>query len=59
MPKRARSELVRAAIRHYTHLAHHVDAAGTPESFSRHEATFILAAATSVIWDLIGSFRLA
>jgi hypothetical protein len=57
MPKRARSELVCAAIRHYTHLAHHVDASGNPESFSRHEATFILGAATSAIWDLIGSFR--
>jgi hypothetical protein len=35
MPKRARADLVRLAVRHYTHLAHHVDGKGAPESFSR------------------------
>jgi hypothetical protein len=56
MSKRARADLVRIAIRHYTHLAHHVDAIGTPETFSRHDAQFALAGATAAIWDAITAF---
>jgi len=57
MSKGARADLVRAAIRHYSHLAHHVNSSGGVECFSRHEATFILTAAAAVIWDAIGNFR--
>lgn len=57
MSKRARADLLRIAVRHYTHLAHHVDAAGVPETFSRHEAQFALAGATAAVWDAITAFR--
>ena len=50
MTKRARADLVRLAVRHYTHLAHHLDDNGAPESFSRHDALFILSAAAGAIW---------
>lgn len=54
MSKRQRADFVRAAIRHYTHLAHHVDGHGNFETFSRHEALFILSGAASLIWDAMG-----
>lgn len=55
MSKPQRADLVRAAIRHYTHLAHHVGEEGAPEYFSRHEALFILSAAAALIWDVIAT----
>jgi hypothetical protein len=57
MTKRARGDLVRMVLRHYTHLAHHVDSGGGPESFSRHDALFILTATAGVIWDAVGELQ--
>ena len=57
MSKRARADLVRLAVRHYTHLAHHVDSDGSPESFSRQDALFILTAAAGAIWDAAAELR--
>lgn len=48
-----RAELVRLAVRHFAHPAHHVGANGAPEVFSRHDALFILTAAAGVIWEAI------
>jgi hypothetical protein len=56
MTKRSRADLIRMAIRHYTHLAHHVDS-GPPESFGRHEALFILTAAAGSVWDAAAQLR--
>jgi len=57
MSKRARADLVRIAVRHYTHLAHHVSDSGVPESFSRQDAQFALAGATAAIWDAMTAFH--
>jgi hypothetical protein len=54
MPKRLRSDLVQIAIRHYAHLGHHVDSAGSVELFSRHDAQFIVAAAAAAVWEALG-----
>ena len=54
MPKHSRAALIRAAIRHYTHLAHHLNAQGEITNFNRHEATFVLAVAVAAVWDAIG-----
>jgi hypothetical protein len=56
MTKRERADLVRMAIRHYTHLAHHVDS-GVPESFGRQDALFILTAAAGSVWDAAAQLR--
>jgi hypothetical protein len=57
MAKRARADLVRLAVRHYTHLAHHVDDNGAPESFSRQDALFILSATAGAVWDATAELR--
>jgi hypothetical protein len=57
MSKRSRADFVRIAVRHYTHLAHHVSDSGAPETFSRHDAQFALAAAAAAIWDAVTAFR--
>lgn len=57
MSKKQRSDLVRLAIHHYAHLAHHPDDQGVTESFSRHEALFILSATASLLWDVIGTMQ--
>lgn len=44
MTKAEREEGVYAAVRHYTHLAHHAPADGGETSFSRAEAEFVLSA---------------
>ncbi|MCY3621521.1 MAG: hypothetical protein OXH68_07395 [Gammaproteobacteria bacterium] len=44
MTKAHREEAVYAAVRHYTHLAHHAPADGGETSFSRAEAEFVLSA---------------
>lgn len=49
-----RAELVRLAVRHFTHPAHHADPAQPPEIFSRQDALFILSAAAGVVWEAIG-----
>jgi len=51
MTKSERAELVRLAVRHFSHLAAHVDQQGAPETFSRQDALFILTAAAGVLWD--------
>lgn len=53
MSKAERAELVRMAVRHYTHLDHHVDEKGAPEVFSRRDALSILTVAAGVIWETI------
>ena len=54
MGRRARADLVRLAIRHCTHLSHHLDpATGVPALFNRYEATFIVAAAAASLMDAI------
>ena len=57
MTKRARADLVRLAVRHYTPLAHHLDDNGAPESFSRQDALFILSAAAGAIWGAAAELR--
>jgi hypothetical protein len=57
MTKRARADLVRLAVRHYTHLAHHVDDRGAPELFSRQDALFILSCTAGAIWDAAAVLR--
>jgi hypothetical protein len=59
MSKRARADLVRLAIRHYTHLAHHVDDEGLVGSFGRHDAQFVLAATAAALWDALGTHLLS
>jgi len=54
MSKPERANALRASIRHYTHLAHHVDGAGATETFSRHDAVFILCGAAAAVWDAAG-----
>jgi hypothetical protein len=57
MKKRERADLMRMVLRHYTHLAHHVDPSGAPESFSRHDALFVLTCTAGMIWDALGELR--
>ncbi|MDP1610663.1 MAG: hypothetical protein Q8M11_06370 [Sulfuritalea sp.] len=49
MTKLERELLVVEAVRHYSHLAHHVDEDGDPEWYSRSDATFLLAMAVAVL----------
>lgn len=54
MSKRERGLLVQEAVRHYTHLAHHVaEGNGAPEWYSRGDATFSLALATAVFAEAV------
>jgi hypothetical protein len=59
MSKSQRADLVRTALRHYTHLAHHVDAQGSPGTFNRHDAMFVLAGAASALWNVIGKILMS
>lgn len=59
MTKPERAEVVRLAVRHYSHLAAHMDETGAPETFSRQDALFILAAAAGVIWESVTQVRFA
>lgn len=52
-----RAELVRLAVRHFTHPAHHAEPAQPPEVFSRQDALFILSAAAGVVWEAIGRHK--
>jgi hypothetical protein len=58
MTKRQRALLVSGAVRHYTHLGHHLDSSAQLEVFSRQDAQFILAATSAVIWDAVGELQL-
>lgn len=49
MSKRDRQRVITEALRHYTHLAHHVDENGAQEWYSRTDATFALAIAAAAI----------
>jgi hypothetical protein len=54
MTKQERALLVQDAIRHYTHLAHHVDEeSGTPEWYSRGDAVFVLTLATAAFSEAV------
>jgi hypothetical protein len=54
MTKRERGLVVQEAVRHYTHLAHHVDEVdGASEWYSRADAVFVLALATAVFSDAL------
>lgn len=54
MSKHQRADLVRMAVRHYTHLAHHADAEGSANVFSREDALFVLTAGAAALWDVVG-----
>lgn len=49
MSKRDRQRVITEALRHYTHLAHHVDEDGEQEWYSRADATFALAITAAAI----------
>lgn len=53
MTKLEREWLVCEAVRHYSHLAHHVDGCGEPEWYSRSDATFLLALAAAVVSNAV------
>jgi HEPN domain-containing protein len=44
-----REQMIREAVRNYTHLAHHVDNEGGVEQYGRSDATFLLTMAAAVI----------
>lgn len=44
-----REQMIREAVRHYAHPAHHVDDQGNTERYSRSDATFLLAMAAAVV----------
>jgi hypothetical protein len=58
MSKRQRALLVSGAVRHYTHLGHHLNSAGQLEVFSRQDAQFVLAATAAALWDAISELKL-
>ncbi|MGY6121598.1 hypothetical protein ACW9YQ_14730 (plasmid) [Paraburkholderia strydomiana] len=47
--KRQRALAIFDSLRHYTHLAHHVDERGRPEIYSRRDASMILTATCTLI----------
>lgn len=49
-----RIELVRLAVQHFTHPAHHAESGKPREIYSREEALFVLSAAAGVIWEALG-----
>lgn len=54
MSKQERALLVQDAIRHYTHLAHHVDdQSGSPEWYSRGDAAFLLTLASAAFSEAV------
>jgi hypothetical protein len=57
MSRRQRALLVSGAVRHYTHLGHHLNSQAQMEVFSRSDAQFILAATSAVIWDAVSELR--
>lgn len=44
-----REQMIREAVRHYAHPAHHVDSEGGTELYGRSDATFLLTMAAAVI----------
>jgi hypothetical protein len=60
MTKRERALLVHDAVRHYTHLAHHVDESnGSAEWYSRGDAIFVLTLATAAFSEAVARHRAA
>lgn len=57
MTKSERAEFVRMAVRHFTHLDHHVGENGALEVFSRHDALFVLTASGGIIWEALARVR--
>lgn len=57
MSKRQRALLVSGAVRHYTHLGHHLNSTAELEVFSRQDAQSVLAATSAVIWDAVGELK--
>lgn len=54
-----RAELVRLAVHHFTHPAHH-EAPGKPTViYSRQDALFVLSATAGVIWEALGQHSTA
>ncbi len=49
-----RAELVRLAVQHFTHPAHHEEPGKSREIYSRQDALFVLSAAAGVIWEALG-----
>lgn len=54
MSKLERERFIGEAVRHYTHLAHHVDENGQMASFSRADATTVLALTVAAISSAVG-----
>ncbi len=54
MPLSQRAELVRLAVQHFTHPAHHAEPDKPREIYSREDALFVLSAAAGVIWEALG-----
>jgi hypothetical protein len=57
MTKVERELVVSEAVRHYTHLAHHVNREGAPEYYSRSDASFMIAVASAVITSAIARMK--
>lgn len=56
MTKHSRENLLLEVLRHYTHAAHHVDANGVPDVFSRDDAQLALSATTSFVSAAIARY---
>lgn len=53
MSKLERELSLLEAVRHYAHLAHHVDKRGAPEHYSRDDANMVLATASALVGSAI------
>jgi hypothetical protein len=52
-----RAELVRMAVHHFSHPAHHEEPGKPAEVYSRQGALFVLSAASGVVWEALGRHR--
>ena len=52
-----RAELVRLAVHHFAHPAHHEEPGKPAEVYSRQDALFVLSAAAGIVWEALGRHR--
>jgi hypothetical protein len=52
-----RAELVRLAVHHFAHPAHHEEPGRPAEVYSRQDALFVLSAAAGIVWEALGRHR--
>ncbi len=52
-----RAELVRLAVHHFAHPAHHEEHGKPAEVYSRQDALFVLSAAAGIVWEALGRHR--